>query len=154
MRAAALGLLLLSLAVSASACIMCNKKVFPFEHLHEKPSHILNFCEPGYYDAKTGLGLPFFCQPCGKGYYCDSECRHCCCLRHGRLSLRLVVTVLLLCRQQQSVHLTFQQAVSLLSSHACKNDMQQQLGTHQSQTQPQPAATTTTTLPDDPTRAM
>jgi hypothetical protein len=50
--------------------------------LHEGKAAIKSFCCPGYYDSHLGIGLPFFCVPCGHGFYCNGACSGACAAVH------------------------------------------------------------------------
>jgi hypothetical protein len=52
----------------------------PLQRLKQPPTPLLqhgslpsarSLCCPGYYDANLGTGLPCFCVPCGRGFFCN-----------------------------------------------------------------------------------
>lgn len=78
-RLLAAALVLVMCASASAACVDCvSRKVALFKELVDKkhPVKTLTWCSPGYYDPHTGIGLPMFCQPCGKGFYCEGMPRH------------------------------------------------------------------------------
>jgi hypothetical protein len=71
-------LLLLLSSNQASACPDCSRKFLSEVAAlkaakHSHMVHVLSWCGPGYFDPNTGLGIPFFCKPCGYNHYCQGE---------------------------------------------------------------------------------